>query len=134
MVDAADRDSDGDGVTDGLDDQDDDGWNNFLEMQYTRNDLGVRVQAFNPCLPQPNASTCWRLPAGAYPPAEKTFPPYDGDDSNPPTVIACEDYAVVRWPYNKSTGSMPAIPGHPVVTQLWNGQTGLLGPNPAVCP
>lgn len=143
-VDATNRDTDGDGVTDELDDQDNDGWNNFLEMQYTRNDLHVRVQPFNPCLPRPNASTCWRLPAGQYPPAEKTFPPFDGDDSNPPTVVACEDYETVRWPFSFDFDSPNpdvvalknalASSGHPITNIEWNGQTGLLGPNPALCP
>jgi len=119
-LDATAIDSDGDGLSDGQDDQDNDGWSNFLEMQYTRAELGVRVQAFNPCLPQMHAINCSR-----YRPFEKAWPPFDGDDTTAPTVIAGEDYNVVRWPYNLVDGSVYTDAEHPLNTTLWDGETGL---------
>ncbi len=58
--DPVDADSDGDGILDGADDQDNDGWSNFIEMQLSRWRSGYRVQPFNPCLPDPHARTCSR--------------------------------------------------------------------------
>jgi hypothetical protein len=58
--DPADPDSDGDGILDGADDQDNDEWSNFVEMQLSRRGSGYRVQPFNPCLPDPHARTCSR--------------------------------------------------------------------------
>jgi hypothetical protein len=53
-------DSDGDGVPDGLDDQDVDGYNNYSEMELGRWDSGLFVNPYNPCLPNPYAITCSR--------------------------------------------------------------------------
>jgi IPT/TIG domain len=53
-------DTDGDGLGDGDDDQDNDGWPNFAEMQLTREEVGYRVNPYNPCLPDPHATTCSR--------------------------------------------------------------------------
>lgn len=58
--DPVDPDSDGDGILDGADDQDNDEWSNFVEMQLARSRSGYRVQPFNPCLPDPHARTCSR--------------------------------------------------------------------------
>jgi hypothetical protein len=53
-------DSDGDGILDGADDQDNDGWDNVSEMQVSRSRSGYRVHPFNPCLPDPHARVCSR--------------------------------------------------------------------------
>jgi hypothetical protein len=59
-----DADSDGDGVPDGQDDQDDDGWPNAMEL-YRLPTLATgyktfMVNPFNPCLPDFNSRTCSR--------------------------------------------------------------------------
>jgi hypothetical protein len=46
--------SDGDGILDGADDQDFDGWSNLSELSRAQ----YRVQPFNPCLPDYNSPTC----------------------------------------------------------------------------
>ena len=71
-------DTDGDGVPDGADDQDHDGWTNYQEMQQSRADLGLRVQPYNPCLPDPYSRTCSR-----YVPIDpgSAWPPFDGSQS-----------------------------------------------------
>jgi IPT/TIG domain-containing protein len=70
---ATNPDSDGDGVLDGADDQDDDGYSNVTEMQLRRGSGGAAagqtkllVQPYNPCLPNPYALVCSRyIPVGA---------------------------------------------------------------------
>jgi hypothetical protein len=66
-------DTDGDGVLDGADDQDHDGYDNFSEMERSRAQIGLRVQAYNPCLPNPESPTC-----GRYVPFQNAWPPFDG--------------------------------------------------------
>ncbi len=66
-------DSDGDGVPDGADDQDVDGYNNYTEMEVSRSQQDLRVQPYNPCLPDPYALTCSR-----YVPVSGEWPPFDG--------------------------------------------------------
>jgi hypothetical protein len=68
-----DPDTDGDGVPDAADDQDHDGWDNYHEMELSRGDQNVRVQPFNPCLPDPYSRTCSR-----YVPFSGAWPPFDG--------------------------------------------------------
>ncbi|MDQ8045455.1 MAG: hypothetical protein REI11_12690 [Patulibacter sp.] len=62
--DPTDPDTDGDGVIDGLDDQDNDGWNNISEEfrapTYATNEIAYWVQPFNPCLPDWQSRTCSR--------------------------------------------------------------------------
>ena len=70
---ATDPDSDGDGVNDGADDQDHDGFTNFQEMQQTRGQTDIRVQPYNPCLPNPWSRTCSR-----YVPFSGAWAPFDG--------------------------------------------------------
>jgi hypothetical protein len=65
-------DTDGDGVLDGADDQDHDGYDNFTEMERSRSQVGVRVQPYNPCLPDPRAISC-----GRYHPFTNSWPPWD---------------------------------------------------------
>lgn len=74
-LDATNPDGDGDGILDGADDQDNDGWSNFVEAQLMRWKSAYRVNAFNPCLPDPGAPTCSRWGAT---PAEDQWPPFDG--------------------------------------------------------
>jgi IPT/TIG domain len=66
-------DSDGDGVPDGADDQDDDGYSNYTEMEVSRAQQNLRVQPYNPCLPNPYSPTCSR-----YVPKGNEWPPFDG--------------------------------------------------------
>ena len=78
---ATDPDTDGDGVLDGADDQDHDGWTNFQEMQLARPGTGYRVQPFNPCLPDPWSRVCSR-----YPPFANKWAPFD-DSQHPGDMI-----------------------------------------------
>jgi len=66
-------DSDGDGVLDAADDQDHDGFNNYTEMEQSRDQVGLRVQPYNPCLPDPHSRVCSR-----YVPFANPWPPFDG--------------------------------------------------------
>jgi hypothetical protein len=70
-------DSDGDGIPDGADDQDNDGWSNFAEAQLSREQVGYRVQPFNPCLPDPHSPTCSRYVLLGI----DAWPPFDGSQS-----------------------------------------------------
>ncbi|MDX6656939.1 MAG: hypothetical protein QOH62_1732 [Solirubrobacteraceae bacterium] len=115
-----DPDSDGDGVLDGADDQDNDGYDNFTEMQRGRWGTGWRVQPFNPCLPDPYTLTCGQY----YPiPVAERWPPFDGTE---PVYVPAH-------------GISPAIDGAaipftwttPPVTVSgggWNGTGGPQGP------
>lgn len=80
-------DSDGDGIPDGADDQDNDGWSNLAEAQFARLQIGYRVQPFNPCLPDPHSPTCSRYVRADSQP----WPPFDGsqkvDDSMPFSAV-----------------------------------------------
>jgi hypothetical protein len=69
-------DTDGDGVLDGADDQDHDDYDNFTEMERSRLQVGLRVQPYNPCLPNPHSRTC-----GRYVPFDNPWPPFDGSQS-----------------------------------------------------
>lgn len=75
---AVDPDSDGDGVRDGADDQDFDGWSNIDELERGP----YRIQPFNPCLPDYNSRTC-----STYIPFENPYPPFDHMPL-PPSPIA----------------------------------------------
>lgn len=94
-LDAADADTDGDGILDGADDQDADGWSNFVEMQLTRSESGYRVHPFNPCLPDPHARTCSR-----YVPLNGTvWPPFDIVDADTKTRSqVVNDAFPFAWP------------------------------------
>jgi hypothetical protein len=77
-LDPTNADTDGDGLPDGADDQDNDGWPNYVEMQLGRGRTGYRVHAFNPCLPDPHSITCSRyipLVGTAWPPWDKVNDP-----------------------------------------------------------
>jgi len=69
-------DTDGDGVLDGADDQDHDGYDNFTEMERSREQTGLRIQPYNPCLPNPHSPTCSR-----YHPFTGSWPPWDDNHS-----------------------------------------------------
>lgn len=75
-LDPAVADTDGDGVLDGADDQDHDGYDNFTEMERSRLQVGLRVQPYNPCLPDPHSLTC-----GRYVPPVDPWPPFDGSQA-----------------------------------------------------
>jgi hypothetical protein len=81
-VDWLDPDSDGDGIPDGLDDQDHDDVNNIQETVGARTGgpalFGLRsvdiwIQPYNPCLPNYRSRTCSKHP----PPPGASWPPFD---------------------------------------------------------
>jgi hypothetical protein len=72
-----DRDSDGDGVLDGIDDQDHDGFANRDEL--SRRDTGDWVHAYNPCLPNPYSRTC-----SLHPPVKDPWAPFGSVLPDPP--------------------------------------------------
>jgi hypothetical protein len=103
--DATKADSDGDGVLDGADDQDNDGWSNFAEAQLSRAQVGYRVQPFNPCLPDPHAATCsrWtRIGTDAW-------PPFDGSQAIGDAI----PFASVNRTYSNWTAALSPVPGTP---------------------
>jgi hypothetical protein len=112
---ASDPDSDGDGVLDGADDQDVDGYDNFTEMQLARTGSGQFVQPFNPCLPDPYSLTCGR------------YGPSDAGQDWPPFTES--QYVGSAIPLTWDTPTAP-VPGAP----CWNGTAGPQGPNAAACP
>jgi hypothetical protein len=77
-----DPDSDGDGVLDGADDQDFDGWSNVQELVRGP----YRVHPYNPCLPDYTSPTCSKHPPfdNPYPPFPLPAPP----DPMPPIPLA----------------------------------------------
>jgi hypothetical protein len=97
-------DSDGDGVADGADDQDEDGYDNRIEMQRSRSQSHLRVQPYNPCLPDPYSPTCSR-----WIPLTGVWAPFDGSQA----VGAAIPFA---WPIDNT-----AVPGG------WNGNGGPQG-------
>jgi hypothetical protein len=93
------RDTDGNGIADGADDQDSDGYSNITEMQLKRGTRGAAfgetnllVSPYNPCLPNPYAQVCSRyVPFGtaAWRPFNNTAlkgakVPFTVDNSDPP--------------------------------------------------
>ncbi len=78
-----DPDTDGDGVLDGLDDQDHDGYANRDELD--RDATGLWVHAYNPCLPNPYSRTCSLHPPidNAWAPFGSPLPPKPGPDDPP---------------------------------------------------
>ena len=86
-----DPDTDGDGLIDGLDDQDHDGYNNIAESDRTKTTLWV--QPVNPCLPDYHSPTCAiRVPKdNAWAPfgdGEGAFVPGDGTPPAIPLTLA----------------------------------------------
>lgn len=142
-TDATAKDTDGDGILDGADDQDLDGVSNFIEMQLGRGKTGLRVHPFNPCLPNLHASNCSRR----GPLSQKAWPPFDGDENNAATILTnnaayadfsnlvpmpdfgtdnpapsnFDDYTWVRWPWNAVIPTAQA----PQLDEKWDGRTGL---------
>jgi hypothetical protein len=127
---AVDGDTDGDGIIDGLDDQDNDGWNNQQEMEFGRWRLPsgsqkmypYRVHPYNPCLPDPNASTCSRyIPQGTKP-----WPPFDGtQQAGDALPFGWDDSSLdpsVTW-----DSSMLSDPAQ-TFTGPWTGSHGVQGP------
>jgi IPT/TIG domain len=98
-------DTDGDGISDGADDQDEDGYDNYTEMELSRAQSHLRVQPYNPCLPDPYSPTCSR-----YIPITDAWPPFDGSQSTGAAVP-------FAWPIDNTV-----VPGG------WNGAGGPQGP------
>ena len=76
-----DPDSDGDGVLDGADDQDHDGWTNLEELDRTHDfGGGTRywVHPYNPCLPDWKSRVCT-----LHPPFTESWAPFDGATTLP---------------------------------------------------
>jgi len=71
-------DSDGDGLADGADDVDHDGYTNAQEVERGP----YWVQPFNPCLPDPTAPTC-----SLHPPFDNVYPPFRAGDMRPGEAI-----------------------------------------------
>ncbi|HXE44671.1 MAG TPA: hypothetical protein VN635_05690 [Conexibacter sp.] len=69
-----DPDSDGDGLPDGADDVDHDGYTNAQEVERGP----YWVQPFNPCLPDPTSPTC-----SLHPPFDNPYPPFRPGDMRP---------------------------------------------------
>jgi hypothetical protein len=139
-VDPVDADSDGDGILDGADDQDNDGWTNFVEMQLSRAEVGYRVHPFNPCLPDPHARVCSRwlpLTGAAWAPFDvvRTDPAHNiiysamPDDAIPFgwPVVDYSDWVTAGAP-DHATGWVygPWDPS-PWFTAAWDGTTGPQG-------
>jgi len=139
-TDPVDTDSDGDGIPDGADDQDNDGWSNFVEMQLSRSQAGYRVQPFNPCLPDPHARTCSRW----IPLDGSAFPPFDVTDPATNATSGMRGDAIpFAWPapvdYDTWTGAGSVAPSYPGLevgpwdmtpwyTAKWDGFGGPQGP------
>ncbi|HEX4806620.1 MAG TPA: IPT/TIG domain-containing protein [Conexibacter sp.] len=77
-------DSDGDGLPDGADDVDHDGWTNAQEVQRGP----YMVQPFNPCLPDPTSPTC-----SLHPPINNPYPPFAA-----PIFWVPGDPTPIAWP------------------------------------
>jgi hypothetical protein len=133
---AIDPDSDGDGILDGADDQDNDGWSNFAEMQLSRSQIGYRVHPFNPCLPDPHARVCSRsIPINGvvWPPFDKTDDPNTSGMTGDAIPFAWPPVSYAAWVAasspNQYTGSVfgPWDPS-PWFTSGWDFTTGPQGP------
>jgi hypothetical protein len=86
-------DTDGDGVLDGADDQDHDDFDNFTEMERSRAQTNLRVQPYNPCLPNPRSRSC-----GRYVPFQDPWPPFDGSESiGEPIPFTMDNTAPPGW-------------------------------------
>ena len=112
-TDATNPDSDGDGVLDGADDQDNDGWSNLAEAQFSREQVGYRVQPFNPCLPDPHAATCSRWTRVGT----EVWPPFDGSQlPNDAIPFGVPNETYLNW-----TGHGSPVPANPgVVVGPWD--------------
>jgi hypothetical protein len=80
-----DPDTDGDGLPDGPDDVDEDGWSNALDIARDRD--GLWLQPFNPCLPDYESRSC-----ALHPPFDGVYPPFRPGD------IAPGELPPLRWP------------------------------------
>ena len=129
-LDAINPDTDGDGILDGNDDQDNDGWSNYAEMELSRSEIGYRVQPFNPCLPDPHSATCSRYTRIGM----DAWPPFDGSQISGDAIpfgYPSEDYlawqglgkpdvvGAIRGPWNPSSGFW--------YTAAWDGNGGPQG-------
>jgi len=85
QTDWLDPDTDGDGLPDGPDDVDHDGYTNAHEVD--RIGTGEWVQPFNPCLPDPTSPTCSK-----HPPFGQLYPPFAAPGYDPSEPLP------LRWP------------------------------------
>ena len=108
-----DPDSDGDGVLDGADDQDVDGYDNFTEMELARGRSGLFVNPYNPCLPNPYAITC--SPLGADRPRLGV------------AAVRLPDKPMYQGSMIPLTWSLPTSPQSG--DTFWNGSQGAQGPD-----
>jgi hypothetical protein len=109
---AIDPDSDGDGVLDGADDQDVDGYDNFVEMQLNRARSPWLVNPYNPCLPDAYSRSCGR------------YVPLDASSAWPPFDPAHSYLVGTAVPFSNLPSPLaPAGPGE----VPWNGQGGPQG-------
>jgi hypothetical protein len=110
-------DTNGNDRFDGQDDQDNDGFNNIVEMQLGRSRSGLRVQPYNPCLPNAYSLTCSRwVPL----PLSNAWPPFDGSQS--PWNVTVGDVLPFLWPHSRP-GATTTVQGN-----AWNGLGGPQGP------
>ena len=125
-LDATNRDSDGDGILDGADDQDNDGWSNFTEMQLSRTEVGYRVQPFNPCLPDPHSPTCSRYTRIGL----ASWPPFDGSQTIGDAIpFATANLTYASWDGVSHPGTFPGPwEPTPAFTEGWDGNGGPQGP------
>jgi hypothetical protein len=91
-----DPDSDGDGLNDAADDQDNDDVPNIIEI--SREASGQWTNPYNPCLPNPNSRTCPRgMPFGV------TWAPFDADGNLPKTGWTTGTPPMLIWPRPAAT-------------------------------
>jgi hypothetical protein len=110
-------DSDGDGVLDGADDQDVDGYDNYTEMELARWGSGLFVNPYNPCLPDPYAITCSRyLPLDG-----NVYPPFDDQHYDKWVGSAVP----LSWSSDPNYDPPDATTGQ----TFWNGSMGSQGPD-----
>jgi len=128
-------DSDGDGVPDGADDQDNDGWTNFAEMQLSRGQIGYRVHPFNPCLPDPHSRVCSRyVPLGGtvWGPFDKVDDTHDSGMPGDAIPFSWPPVSYATWVGAGSPGQyMGTVFGpwdpSPWFTEAWDGTQGPQG-------
>jgi hypothetical protein len=100
VLDWLDPDTDGDGVLDGADDQDQDGLTNLQEQ--ARNfvfysgepyDRRLAINPFNPCLPNPSSPSCTK-----YVPFGAAVTPFEADSPPLPDALFPDFPAPYSWP------------------------------------
>jgi hypothetical protein len=94
-----DADTDGDGLKDGADDSDHDGWSDVYEtglgtVKDPRSISTYWVQPFNPCLPDPTSATC-----SLHPPFDDPWEPFKSGWNSPVwSLNGSGEQPAFRWP------------------------------------